>query len=324
MGTIWSVSPAGRARVPAAFKRRTPVRKAKRKPRPRTYGYDTLTPLIRVWRLAGMPSGKYLAATMGLWLPKLEAFGELKGVRFSPEVRAQLLTMSGATIDRMLRPTRAAMAPKGLSATKAGSELRSTIVVRRAAADRNTSRFRGSSRRTSSRTAARPWWVNSPARSPPPMCPPGGRRTSRSATAPTNGLSGRWRPGPDACRSRLSVWIPITAGSSSTTPWPAGDRPGDLLHPGEALQVQPRKPSAGGKTGTAIRHPYDKPRTPYQRVTAAGVLTPVKSAELQALFNTTNPADLTRRNHRHPDQTYRPRRRKDRRDGLARDPSKNT
>ena len=37
--------------------------------------------LIRVWRLAGMPSGKYLAATMDLWLPKLEAYGELKSVR---------------------------------------------------------------------------------------------------------------------------------------------------------------------------------------------------------------------------------------------------
>jgi hypothetical protein len=53
-----------------------------------------------------MPSGKYLAATMGLWLPKLEACGELKGVRFSPEVRDQLMAVSGATIDRLLRPTR--------------------------------------------------------------------------------------------------------------------------------------------------------------------------------------------------------------------------
>ncbi|XTR52293.1 integrase catalytic domain-containing protein [Pseudarthrobacter sp. So.54] len=88
--------------------------------------------MIRVWLLAGMPSGKYLAATMDLWLPRLEALGELRKARFSPEVREQLMTVSGATIDRLLRPTRAGMAPKGLSATKAGSELRSSIAVRRA------------------------------------------------------------------------------------------------------------------------------------------------------------------------------------------------
>jgi hypothetical protein len=39
---------------------------------------------------------------------------------------------------------------------------------------------------------------------------------------------------------------------------------------------------------------YDQPRTPYQRVTDSGVLTPGKAAELAALFNATNPADLTR------------------------------
>jgi hypothetical protein len=39
---------------------------------------------------------------------------------------------------------------------------------------------------------------------------------------------------------------------------------------------------------------YDKPRTPYQRVIDAAVLTPAKSAELAALFSATNPADLTR------------------------------
>lgn len=39
---------------------------------------------------------------------------------------------------------------------------------------------------------------------------------------------------------------------------------------------------------------YDKARTPYQRVTDAGVLTPAKAAELEALFSSTNPADLTR------------------------------
>ncbi|WAH98029.1 DDE-type integrase/transposase/recombinase [Arthrobacter sp. MMS18-M83] len=103
-----------------------------RKPRGRSYGYDTLKVLISVWRLAGMPSGKYLAVTMGLWLPKLETFGELDARRLTPAVRAQLLTVSGATIDRLLKPTKDADRPKGLSATKAGPLLRNSITVRKA------------------------------------------------------------------------------------------------------------------------------------------------------------------------------------------------
>jgi hypothetical protein len=39
---------------------------------------------------------------------------------------------------------------------------------------------------------------------------------------------------------------------------------------------------------------YDKPRTPYQRVIDAAVLTPGKAAELAALFSATNPAELAR------------------------------
>lgn len=103
-----------------------------RKPRGRTYGYDTLKVLIGVWRIAGMPSRKYLAATMDLWLPKLEAFGELDTKRLTPAVRTQLTQVSGATIDRLLKPTRDADRPKGLSATKAGPLLRNSITVRKA------------------------------------------------------------------------------------------------------------------------------------------------------------------------------------------------
>jgi hypothetical protein len=69
--------------------------------------------------------------TMGLWLPKLEAYGELKGMRFSPE--DQLMNVSGATIDRLLRPSRKRWPKEGGPVrTKSGSELRSAIAVRRA------------------------------------------------------------------------------------------------------------------------------------------------------------------------------------------------
>ncbi|QNE15136.1 integrase [Pseudarthrobacter sp. NBSH8] len=129
--TGWSRANARRA-LSTARKRKGPARSVVRKPRGRTYGYDTLKVLISVWRLAGMPSGKYLAATMDLWLPKLEAFGELDAKRLTPAVAAQLMTVSGATIDRLLKPTRDAARPKGLSATKAGPLLRNSITVRKA------------------------------------------------------------------------------------------------------------------------------------------------------------------------------------------------
>jgi IS30 family transposase len=127
----WSRANARRA-LSTARKRKGPVKAVVRKARGRTYGYDTLKVLISVWRIAGMPSGKYLAATMDLWLPKLQTFGELDAKRLTPAVRAQLLQVSGATIDRLLRPTKDADRPKGLSATKAGPLLRNSITVRKA------------------------------------------------------------------------------------------------------------------------------------------------------------------------------------------------
>ncbi|GAA4025898.1 DDE-type integrase/transposase/recombinase [Arthrobacter methylotrophus] len=129
--TGWSRANARRA-LATARARKGRAKPVTRRPRGRTYGYDTLKVLICVWRLAGMPSGKYLAATMDLWLPKLQAFGELDAKRLTPAVAAQLMQVSGATIDRLLKPTKDADRPKGLSATKAGPLLRNSITVRKA------------------------------------------------------------------------------------------------------------------------------------------------------------------------------------------------
>lgn len=93
-------------------------------------------------------------------MPKLEAFGELDANRLTPAVRAQLLTVSGATIDRLLKPTKDAAKPKGLPATKAGPLLRNSITVRKAGT--STNRHLGLSKRTWSSTAAPPWPGNSP------------------------------------------------------------------------------------------------------------------------------------------------------------------
>ncbi len=129
--TGWSRANARRA-LSAVGKRKGPVRALKRTPRPPTYGYDTLKLLIQIWSLAGRPSGKYLAATMGIWLPKLERYGELDKVRLNDHTRAQLLKVSGATIDRALKPTRGGVRLLGLSGTKPGPLLRNSIQVRKA------------------------------------------------------------------------------------------------------------------------------------------------------------------------------------------------
>lgn len=129
--TGWSRANARRA-LTVALKRKGPAKAVKRKPRSRTYGYDTLKLLIQVWNLAGRPAGKYLAVTMPIWLPKLEQHHELDAKRLNDHTRAQLLAVSGATIDRMLKPTRDGAQLVGLSGTKAGPLLRNSIQVRKA------------------------------------------------------------------------------------------------------------------------------------------------------------------------------------------------
>ncbi|MEO8828385.1 transposase family protein [Lapillicoccus sp.] len=129
--TGWSRANARRATA-AAAKRRGPARAAQRKPRARTYGYDTLKVLVEVSTLIGEPCGKYLAPIMAATLAQLEAFGELDKVagRLTAAVRVQLVTMSPATIDRMLKPTKDARYPAAKSATRPGATLRSSIMVR--------------------------------------------------------------------------------------------------------------------------------------------------------------------------------------------------
>lgn len=131
--TGWSRANARRAIV-AAGKRRGAARTVVRKPRAPTYGYDTLKVLIEVWTLIGEPCGKYLAPIMGSTLAQLEAFGELDHLahRLTGPVREQLVTMSPATIDRMLAPTKSARYPAAKSATRPGATLRSSIGVRQA------------------------------------------------------------------------------------------------------------------------------------------------------------------------------------------------
>ena len=98
------------------------------------YSYDALKVLQRVWAASGGQCGRYLAASMALQLDGLERHGELvpgQG-RYSSEVRAELLAMSSATIDRYLRGAKARDQINGKSTTKPSPLLRSSITVRKA------------------------------------------------------------------------------------------------------------------------------------------------------------------------------------------------
>lgn len=142
--TGWSRDNARRRLVAAA--KQPPgvghqVAKRARKKRAEKVSYDARLVLQRVWAASGGQCGKYLAASMVLQLDALERHGELvpdrpgksdpEG-RYSRSVRAELLAMSAATIDRYLAPVKAKEAINGVATTKAGPLLRSSIQVRRA------------------------------------------------------------------------------------------------------------------------------------------------------------------------------------------------
>jgi hypothetical protein len=104
-----------------------PAAPASVKSRPRIYGEETLTPLMKIWATLGGPSGKRLAPFMSEIVEVLERCGELE---VSAETRRKLLAVSAATIDRMLAGERARLRVKGRSGTAPGSMLRRQIPIR--------------------------------------------------------------------------------------------------------------------------------------------------------------------------------------------------
>jgi hypothetical protein len=95
--------------------------------RPRIYGEEILEPLRRIWATLDGPSGKRLAPFMTDAVEAMERHGELH-VDF--DVRRKVLSMSAATIDRLLAPERARLQVKGRSGTKPGSILKGQIPIR--------------------------------------------------------------------------------------------------------------------------------------------------------------------------------------------------
>lgn len=98
-----------------------------RRRRPRVYGPEVVAALAALWRLVDHASGKRLAAALPEVVRALERHGELE---LEPDVRAKLLAISPATIDRVLAPERRRMKLKHRGGTKPGSLLKHQIPVR--------------------------------------------------------------------------------------------------------------------------------------------------------------------------------------------------
>ena len=111
------------------------VARRPRKPRSPKFSCDSRKVLQRVWAATGGQCGKYLVVSMRLNLDLLQARGKLvfgQG-RYSESVRAELLAMSAASIDRYLKSAKATdPLTKGASTTKPSPLLRSSISIRKA------------------------------------------------------------------------------------------------------------------------------------------------------------------------------------------------
>lgn len=98
-----------------------------RRRRRRIYGEDVKRELKRIWEMLDYLCGKRLVAALPATLEALERHGELK---ISPEVRKKLLSVSAATIDRMLAPEKKKLRLKARSGTKPGTLLKQQVAVR--------------------------------------------------------------------------------------------------------------------------------------------------------------------------------------------------
>jgi hypothetical protein len=105
-------------------RKRGPTKRPGRKPVYRTE--ELLRVLRRIWLATDQVCSKKLVAAIPLWLP----FYERNHGKLSARTTHQLLSVSAATLDRLLAPTRAQTRPRGLCATKPGRLLRNQIPIR--------------------------------------------------------------------------------------------------------------------------------------------------------------------------------------------------
>ena len=97
------------------------------RPRERYYGADVQDALVVAWITANRICAKRLVPFLPELVPSLERHGHLS---LDDTVREQLLALSPATADRILRPYRERDAPHGMTTTRRGSLLKQQVPVR--------------------------------------------------------------------------------------------------------------------------------------------------------------------------------------------------
>ena len=101
------------------------VRRVRR--RPKIYDAEVKRVLIRLWKLLDYLCGKRLVGALLETIEALERHGELK---LTEDLRRKLLSISAATIDRLLASEKKKLQLKGRCLTKPGTLLRQQIPIR--------------------------------------------------------------------------------------------------------------------------------------------------------------------------------------------------
>ena len=103
------------------------ARERQQRSKPRYYDEEVVQALSKLWQLLNYVCGKRLVAIMPELIAKLEQFGEL---RLTPLTKEKLLSISAASIDRLLQPERRKQQLRRRSHTKPGTLLKHQIPIR--------------------------------------------------------------------------------------------------------------------------------------------------------------------------------------------------
>jgi hypothetical protein len=103
------------------------VCRAVKRPKRPVYDGSVVAALKKIWAIMDCICGKRLVAILPAVIPVLEKHGE---IALEAATRQKLMTISAATIDRLLAPAREGFALRGRSGTKPGTLLKHQIPIR--------------------------------------------------------------------------------------------------------------------------------------------------------------------------------------------------
>jgi transposase InsO family protein len=106
---------------------RAPRRQVVRRGRPVRYGPAIVRPLQQAWEAADRPCGKRLAPFLSELVGALERHGE---IAVDAVVRAQLVRLPAATIDRVLRPFKGRTVRRPVTQSAAATALKALVPIR--------------------------------------------------------------------------------------------------------------------------------------------------------------------------------------------------